>query len=277
MGLGGELEDLGARDLKGITGPVQAWAALRPSSVESRFDALHSSGVTELVGRLRWPAPEKRPTRSDHRPPPVRRDADASLEGRMRLQGRDCGNQLQPRSNGLRSACRVLRTQSARTYHAHHAVRRLRLDCQVGRCRRSSTIRWLARELPADPQGRTAERRLAPERTKPILPLAIESEACRLLNISKTELASQRSERAMQARRLPRAWGPRQLTSGLEVALSNRVSSNRSLRFRETEFSGQRQSGRNGCEGSRTPFQRQNLAKQPRQFGANRRVRGNLG
>jgi class 3 adenylate cyclase/predicted ATPase len=46
-----ELADLGARDLKGITGPVQAWAALRPSSVEGRFDALHASGVTELVGR----------------------------------------------------------------------------------------------------------------------------------------------------------------------------------------------------------------------------------
>jgi transcriptional regulator with AAA-type ATPase domain len=37
--------------LKGISGPVQAWAALRPSSVESRFDALHASGLTELVGR----------------------------------------------------------------------------------------------------------------------------------------------------------------------------------------------------------------------------------
>jgi class 3 adenylate cyclase/predicted ATPase len=46
-----ELEDLGAQDLKGISGRVQAWAALRPSSVESRFDALHTSGVTELVGR----------------------------------------------------------------------------------------------------------------------------------------------------------------------------------------------------------------------------------
>ena len=46
-----ELQDLGAQDLKGIAGPVQAWAALRPSSVESRFDALHASGVTELVGR----------------------------------------------------------------------------------------------------------------------------------------------------------------------------------------------------------------------------------
>jgi predicted ATPase/class 3 adenylate cyclase len=45
-----ELEDLGAHDLKGITGPVRAWAALRPSSMESRFEALHASGVTELVG-----------------------------------------------------------------------------------------------------------------------------------------------------------------------------------------------------------------------------------
>ena len=37
--------------LKGIEGPVRASAALRPSSVESRFEALHASGVTELVGR----------------------------------------------------------------------------------------------------------------------------------------------------------------------------------------------------------------------------------
>ena len=46
-----ELEDLGAKDLKGIAGPVRAWAALRASSVESRFEALHASGLTELVGR----------------------------------------------------------------------------------------------------------------------------------------------------------------------------------------------------------------------------------
>ncbi len=46
-----ELEDLGARDLKGIAGPVRAWAALRPSSVESRFEAFHTSGLTDLVGR----------------------------------------------------------------------------------------------------------------------------------------------------------------------------------------------------------------------------------
>jgi len=46
-----ELDDLGTTDLKGVEGPVRAWAALQPSSVESRFEALHASGVTELVGR----------------------------------------------------------------------------------------------------------------------------------------------------------------------------------------------------------------------------------
>ena len=46
-----ELDDLGAQELKGIAGAVRAWAALRPASVESRFDALHANGVTELVGR----------------------------------------------------------------------------------------------------------------------------------------------------------------------------------------------------------------------------------
>jgi class 3 adenylate cyclase/tetratricopeptide (TPR) repeat protein len=46
-----ELEDLGPRDLKGISGPVRAWVALRTSSVESRFEAMHAGGLTELVGR----------------------------------------------------------------------------------------------------------------------------------------------------------------------------------------------------------------------------------
>jgi class 3 adenylate cyclase/predicted ATPase len=46
-----ELKDLGSKDLKGIAGPVQAWAALRPASVESRFEALHGRGLTDLVGR----------------------------------------------------------------------------------------------------------------------------------------------------------------------------------------------------------------------------------
>jgi class 3 adenylate cyclase/predicted ATPase len=46
-----ELEDLGAKKLKGFEGPVRTWAALRPSSVESRFEALHANGLTALVGR----------------------------------------------------------------------------------------------------------------------------------------------------------------------------------------------------------------------------------
>jgi hypothetical protein len=46
-----ELEDVGAQDVKGISGPVRAWVALHPASVESRFDALHTGGLTELVGR----------------------------------------------------------------------------------------------------------------------------------------------------------------------------------------------------------------------------------
>jgi class 3 adenylate cyclase len=46
-----ELESLGTQELKGISGSVKAWTALRPASVESRFDALHGSGLTELVGR----------------------------------------------------------------------------------------------------------------------------------------------------------------------------------------------------------------------------------
>ena len=46
-----ELEDLGAQDLKGIAGPVRAWAVLRSASVESRFEAFHAPDLTELVGR----------------------------------------------------------------------------------------------------------------------------------------------------------------------------------------------------------------------------------
>ena len=46
-----ELRDLGPQDLKGIAGPTRAWAALRASSVESRFDALHMTNLTALVGR----------------------------------------------------------------------------------------------------------------------------------------------------------------------------------------------------------------------------------
>jgi hypothetical protein len=37
-------------DLKGVGAPVRAWAALRPTSVKSRFEAWHASALTELVG-----------------------------------------------------------------------------------------------------------------------------------------------------------------------------------------------------------------------------------
>jgi class 3 adenylate cyclase/predicted ATPase len=46
-----ELQNLGPKDLKGIAGPVRAWAALRASSAEGRFEALHAAGLTALVGR----------------------------------------------------------------------------------------------------------------------------------------------------------------------------------------------------------------------------------
>jgi class 3 adenylate cyclase/predicted ATPase len=46
-----ELENLGSQELKGISGSVRAWSTLRSTSVESRFEAFHASGLTELVGR----------------------------------------------------------------------------------------------------------------------------------------------------------------------------------------------------------------------------------
>src|SRR5215831_4298081 len=46
-----QLDDLGMRSLKGIAGPVRAWAVLQASSVASRFEALHPTGLTALVGR----------------------------------------------------------------------------------------------------------------------------------------------------------------------------------------------------------------------------------
>jgi predicted ATPase/class 3 adenylate cyclase len=46
-----ELDDLGTKKLKGLTVPVRIWAALRASSAEGRFEAMHASGLTALVGR----------------------------------------------------------------------------------------------------------------------------------------------------------------------------------------------------------------------------------
>ena len=46
-----ELTDLGPKGLKGIAGSVRTWSVLRPSSVESRFEALHATRLTTMVGR----------------------------------------------------------------------------------------------------------------------------------------------------------------------------------------------------------------------------------
>jgi class 3 adenylate cyclase/tetratricopeptide (TPR) repeat protein len=46
-----ELKDLGVKNLKGVTVPAHAWAAVQASSVESRFDARSNNALTPLVGR----------------------------------------------------------------------------------------------------------------------------------------------------------------------------------------------------------------------------------
>jgi len=46
-----EYRDLGTVEVKGIARPVPAWQVLRSSGVESRFEALHGSALTPLVGR----------------------------------------------------------------------------------------------------------------------------------------------------------------------------------------------------------------------------------
>jgi class 3 adenylate cyclase/predicted ATPase len=46
-----EYLDLGAVDLKGIAAPVPAWRVLQPSVIASRFEALHGSALSPLVGR----------------------------------------------------------------------------------------------------------------------------------------------------------------------------------------------------------------------------------
>src|SRR5689334_6643282 len=46
-----EYRDLGAVEIRGIAGSVPAWQVLRPSAVESRFEAFHGSVLSPLVGR----------------------------------------------------------------------------------------------------------------------------------------------------------------------------------------------------------------------------------
>ena len=44
-------EDLGVHQLKGVSSPVQAWRVIAERPTESRFEALHASGLVPLVGR----------------------------------------------------------------------------------------------------------------------------------------------------------------------------------------------------------------------------------
>jgi class 3 adenylate cyclase len=46
-----EYRDLGAVEVKGIAAPVPTWQVLRPSVVEGRFEALHGSALSPLIGR----------------------------------------------------------------------------------------------------------------------------------------------------------------------------------------------------------------------------------
>jgi hypothetical protein len=46
-----EYRNLGTVEVKGIAGQVQVWQVLRTSGVASRFEALHGSALTRLIGR----------------------------------------------------------------------------------------------------------------------------------------------------------------------------------------------------------------------------------
>ena len=46
-----EYRDLGAVEVKGIAAPTPVWQVLRPSTVASRFEALHGSALSPLIGR----------------------------------------------------------------------------------------------------------------------------------------------------------------------------------------------------------------------------------
>ncbi len=59
IGLGNlfEFEDLGAKDLKGIAGPVRAWAALRASSAaNSQLSTLLKGENREATLWKQWPS-----------------------------------------------------------------------------------------------------------------------------------------------------------------------------------------------------------------------------
>jgi AAA ATPase-like protein/adenylate/guanylate cyclase family protein len=46
-----ELQEVAAKGLDNFASPLRAWAVMRASSIESRFDALHAGVLTSLIGR----------------------------------------------------------------------------------------------------------------------------------------------------------------------------------------------------------------------------------
>jgi hypothetical protein len=64
-----DLEDLGAKEVKGIAEPVRAWAALRPSLVESRFEALRAAKGHSTVAQLSRRVGARWAHHMQHRPP----------------------------------------------------------------------------------------------------------------------------------------------------------------------------------------------------------------
>ena len=46
-----QLRDLGIHNVKGVAEPMPAWAVEGVSTSQSRFDAVHAAGLTELIGR----------------------------------------------------------------------------------------------------------------------------------------------------------------------------------------------------------------------------------
>jgi class 3 adenylate cyclase len=114
-----ELEDLGQKDLKGIAASARAWAVLRARSVESRFEAMHATGLTALVGReeetelllRRWSKRRQRRARAAH--------------GRRR-RGRKlacCSARARRRMQATYSSMPWCRTRPMARYYASHAAR----------------------------------------------------------------------------------------------------------------------------------------------------------
>jgi class 3 adenylate cyclase len=116
-----ELRDLGPKELKGIAGSVKVFAALRASSVASRFEAMHPGGMTALVGReeqldlllRRWARATTRPGGFA-----VRRGRDRKIQAHRRAYGGHHGRKTHPVALFLFAA-----THRQRFLSAHRPVR----------------------------------------------------------------------------------------------------------------------------------------------------------